>query len=264
MVAKTLASERGDDPSLRIYLAGGIALQRADGTVVGERAFAGRQARRLFVRLAAIHQPIPTVDLADDLWGPEWPDRWQVSLRSLVSKLRGTLARVGAGDAVISTNATYALRLPADAWLDTDAAADAIHRAETALGSGDVAEAAAAALVARSIASRPLLPGEEGDWLEALRERLVDIRLRALECLGQAWLLRGDAALAARDAMEAVRVDPYRESAHRLLIRAHVAAGDHAAAAHAYETCRRLLEDELSVEPSPETIALAATVLRSG
>ena len=262
MVAKRLASAEGRT-GLRIYLAGGIAVHGLNGTTLGERAFAGRQGRRLFVRLAAIHEPVPSVDLADDLWGPAWPETWQLSLRSLVSKLRTALAQVDAAGFISSANGTYALRLPGDAWLDLDAANAAIHQAEATLAAGDHAGAASAALVARSIASRSLLPGEEGEWLDGIRARLAEVRLRALECLGEVWIARGDPALATRDAAEAIRVDPFRESAHRLLIRAYIAAGDRGAAAHAYDECRRVLREELGVEPSPETAALVTAVLRT-
>lgn len=263
MIGKTLASLGEPRAGLRIYIAGGIALHGTNGTTLGEAAFAGRQARRVFVRLAAIHEPLPSADMADDLWGTEWPQAWQVALRSLISKLRGTLARVDAAEILTSAHGAYALALPGDAWLDLDAAAAAIHRAEAALAAGDHRDAGSAALIARSIASRPLLPGEEAEWLDLLRARLADIRLRALECLGDVWIARGDPLLAARDAWEAIRVDPFRESAHRLLIRAHIAAGDRGAAAEAYAACQRVLAEELGVEPSAETVALAGAVLRS-
>jgi len=180
-----------------------------------------------------------------------------------MSKLRATLDRAGAAAILTSANGTYAIDLPGDAWLDLDQAAGAIHRAEAALATGDHARTASAALVARSIASRTVLPGEEGEWLDLLRARLGEIRLRALECLGEVWIARGDEALAARDAGEAIRIDPFRESAHRLLIRAHITAGDRGAAARAYEACKRVLAEELGVEPSAETVALATAVLRS-
>jgi DNA-binding SARP family transcriptional activator len=154
------------------------------------------------------------------------------------------------------------MHLPAGSWLDLDAASASIHRSETALVAGDLSGAGAAALAARAIASRPLLPGEEGDWLDVLRGRLDDVRLRALECLAEIWIERGDPTLGARDAVEAIRIDPYREPAHRLLIRAHLAAGDQGAAARAYETCKRLLHDELGVAPSEATEALVASALR--
>jgi SARP family transcriptional regulator, regulator of embCAB operon len=261
VVGKTLAPDPDPEPALRIYLAGGIALQRATGESVGEGDFAGRQARRLFVRLASFHEPLPLVELADDLWDTEWPTAWQVSVRALISKLRATLAVVGAADAISSRDAAYELHLPADTWLDVDAAADSIHRAETRRSAGDDAAAAGWALAARAIATRPLLPGEDGEWLDILRRRLMDVRLRALECLAEIWVAQGDPALAARDAVEAIGIDPYRETAHRLLIRAHIAAGDRAAAVHAFEACRETLRDELGIAPSPETSALMASVV---
>ena len=258
MVGETLAGTTDAGPGLRVYLAGGIALRAASGATLGEHAFPGRQARRLFVHLAALHEPAPHVDLAEDLWETDWPATWEVSLRALVSKVRGLLAQVGAADAITSRDGAYVLHFPAGTWLDLDAAGDAIHRAEVARAAGDDAAAGPWALAARAIASRSLLPGEEAEWLEGLRRRLTDVRLRALECLGAIWIARGDPTLAARDAVEAIGIDPFREGAHRLLIRAHLAAGDRAAAARALAALRTLLAEELGVSPSRETLELLA------
>ena len=262
MIGETLAPSVGPERRLRVFVAGGIALRAADGTVVGERAFAGRQARRLFVRLAASHGPIAQEDLADDLWGTDWPPAWAVALRALVSKLRATLAAAGVSGGIVSRDGAYELRLPGDAWLDLDAAADAIHRAETSLHGGSLADACGWALAARAIATRPLLPGEDGDWLDDLRLRLADVRLRALECLGEIWLANGDPVAAARDAREAIGVDPFRETAHRLLIRAHLAAGERGAAVRAFQALSEGLARELGVAPSPETAALLDVAAR--
>ena len=256
MVGETLGADSDPGPPVRVYLAGGIAVRGANGVTARERSFAGRQGRRLFVRLAATHGPVPHVEIADDLWDADWPPAWEVALRALASKLRATLALVGISGALSSTDGAYVLRLPAGTWLDVDAAADAIHRAEVALTAGDLSTASGWSLAARAIASRPVLPGEEGAWLEALRRRLGDIHLRSLEALAEVWIGAGNAGLAARDAAEAIEHDPYRESAHRLLIRAHLAAGDRGAAARALETCRRSFEEDLGVAPSAATLEL--------
>lgn len=258
MVGETLERDEPVEPTLRVYLAGGIALRGSNGVVLGERAFAGRQARRLFVRLAAIHEAAPHVDLADDIWGPDWPPAWDVALRALASKLRAIMAQVDAPGSLTSSGGAYALRLPAGAWLDVDAAYDAIHRAETALGNSDTSAACGWALGARAISSRQLLAGEEGDWIEGIRRRLTDVKLRSLECLAEIWIARDDPNLAARDAAEAISIDPYRESAHRLLIRAHLAAGDRGAAARALDSCRRMFAEELGIAPTEATVGLLA------
>lgn len=54
--------------------------------------------------------------------------------------------------------------------------------------------------------------------------------------------------------------DPLNETAHRRLMRLHVAAGDRTGALRAYEVCRQVLDDELNTEPMPETEALAARI----
>jgi tetratricopeptide (TPR) repeat protein len=53
-------------------------------------------------------------------------------------------------------------------------------------------------------------------------------------------------------ATELVGLEPFRESAHLRLMRAHMAAGDRAEALRAYNRCRRLLAEELGVDPSSE------------
>jgi DNA-binding SARP family transcriptional activator len=51
---------------------------------------------------------------------------------------------------------------------------------------------------------------------------------------------------------------PLHEDAYRRLMRLHFAAGDRAAALHAYDTCRTLLATGMQTEPTPETVALAS------
>ena len=58
-------------------------------------------------------------------------------------------------------------------------------------------------------------------------------------------------------------LDPFRESTHQNLMRAHVAAGNPAEALLVYERLRSLLADELGVDPSPESERLHLEVLRS-
>jgi DNA-binding SARP family transcriptional activator len=84
----------------------------------------------------------------------------------------------------------------------------------------------------------------------------VDIRLRALDLLSTVWLERGDPAQAGRDAESILLIDPYREAAHRTIIRAHLARSDRAAAVRAYARCAELLAADLGIEPAAETQAI--------
>jgi len=53
-------------------------------------------------------------------------------------------------------------------------------------------------------------------------------------------------------AWQQVTLEPWREEAHRRLMRVLAASGQRSAALAQYETCRRLLAEELGVEPSAE------------
>src|SRR2546425_2145312 len=53
-------------------------------------------------------------------------------------------------------------------------------------------------------------------------------------------------------------LSPLHEDAYRRLMRLHFAAGDRAAALHAYDTCRAMLATGMQTEPIPETVALAS------
>jgi DNA-binding SARP family transcriptional activator len=59
-------------------------------------------------------------------------------------------------------------------------------------------------------------------------------------------------------AMTAVRADVFRESAHRVVIRIHLAEGNVAEALHAYRHCSTLLEREFGLTPSRETAELVS------
>jgi len=248
---------------VRVYLAGGVAVE-AGRHLVTESELPGRQGRLLFAVLAAEHRrAVPREELSEILWDETPPPSWDTALRALVSKLRTAVREALGANAVESAFGCYQLQLPSSPWIDLEAAADAIHRAEALVLERRISEAAGWAGPAWAISGRPFLPGEEGAWIDRQRDRLRDIRIRALCCLAEISTAGGEPTLAARDAAEAVQLDPFGERAHRLLMRAHAAAGDRAAALQAYERLRRLLADELGADPSPETHAVYLEILRA-
>src|SRR6185312_3855075 len=96
----------------------------------------------------------------------------------------------------------YRLALPAGAWVDVDAAANAVVRAEEARAAGAVDEARTQASSAAELARRTFLPGEEGSWVEEQRRDLRDVLVRALECLRDLALTQGELGDAVRHATE--------------------------------------------------------------
>lgn len=249
------------EPPLRVYLSGRMSIEAA-GELFGPDAFPAQQGRVAFALLAAERTPVARAVLAETLWPYGPPPAWETALSSIVSKLRSLLARANLDPAVLITrDGCHELRLPGGTWIDHEAAADAIHEAETALRSGDPARAYGPSAVAHHIARRPFLPGECARWVEQRREKLSSILVRALECRAEVYLWNGEHALAVEAARDAIVVEPFRETAHRLLMRAHAGGGNTAEALRAYERCRTLLSEELGVNPSPQTRAVHAQLL---
>ena len=66
----------------------------------------------------------------------------------------------------------------------------------------------------------------------------------------EVWLRLGDVGQLVVAARQLVAADPFRETSHERLIRAHLMAGNRAQALRAFAECERILRDGLGVEPS--------------
>ncbi|WP_044548144.1 alpha/beta hydrolase [Mesorhizobium japonicum] len=202
-----------------------------------------RKAAALLIYLAEAGGPVARDVAATLLWPEADAEAARARLRRTLYKIR-----VAFGEEIISASAaSLSLRPSVEAdSIAFDRACDAGLLDEAAgLYSGDY-------LAGFSLPDCP----EFEEWVffrrEALRSRLV----QALERLVEARIAGGAARTAVMHATRLVALDPLSESAHRHLIRAHLAAGDRAAAERQGETCVRLLRDELGVAPDPATLAL--------
>ena len=221
-----------------------------------------RQGRVLFTYLVVNrHRHSSRDELVDALWSGTLPPDAEGALSTVLSRLRraiGLDALEGRGD--------IRLVLPTDAWIDLEAAEEAIHRAESAIAHEQWSRAWGPSLVALFTARRGFLRGEEAAWIEPHRRRLEDIHCSALECYTASalGLKGGELAVGERTARELILLAPYRESGHRLLMEVLAARGNVAEALRAYEELRVLLRDELGATPSPQIQALHLQLLKAG
>jgi DNA-binding SARP family transcriptional activator len=230
---------------------------QVDGRRV-EGALPGRQGVLLLVYLVANRdRPVSRDELIEALWPHELPPRPEAALSVLLSKLRSAL-----GPGWVEGRSHLRLAMP-EAWIDLEAAAMGVHRAESAIALGDWAGAAGPARVALHTANRGVLPGFDAPWIVDLRGRLEDIRLRALACVGVSSLQIGGAELptAERSARSMVRLAPFREAGYRLLMEALAAQGNAAEALQVYDAIRCRLRDELGTAPGAELQALHQRLL---
>lgn len=108
----------------------------------------------------------------------------------------------------------------------------------------------------------PLPEDTYEDWAEQYRAELNRSYLEALEGGASAALRVGDPALSARLAEAAVSREPLKEGCNLLFVQALAHAGHAAGALEAMAEFRRVLADELGLDPSPEADALETRILR--
>jgi DNA-binding SARP family transcriptional activator len=230
-------------------------MAECDGRVVDEKGLPGRQGPLALVYLALERaRPVPIDELADAVWGESLPRAWETALSAIVSKLRSSLGDLGVG--VTTVSGRYQLALPADAWVDVEAARVALDEAEGHVRAGRSKAAWGPGNVAASVAGRALLAGVDLEWAERARQTLRSVRVRAVSCLASAALANAEWPLAAQFARTQVELEPFRETGWQQLMKALAGAGNRAEALRAYAECRELLMKEVGAAPSPETEAI--------
>ncbi len=187
-------------------------------------------------------------ELLTAVYGDDATANHQARLSVLLSKLRRVV-----GAELLTGRAQIELVLPADAFVDVEAALEAVHRAESHVAKGEWAAAWGPSSLAFDVTSRPLLPGHDRPWLEDWRRRLEDTRLSGLECLAAASLGIGGPELpqAAHCARQLIEHSPFRETGHLILMEALARSGNVAEALRAYDRLRNMLREELGIAPSP-------------
>ncbi|MGP6159685.1 MAG: AfsR/SARP family transcriptional regulator [Vulcanimicrobiaceae bacterium] len=104
------------------------------------------------------------------------------------------------------------------------------------------------------------LAGESADWLQPMRVRLATARALALEALAEHALAAGDHARAISLGLELVEAEPGHETGTRLVMRCFAQLGQRTRALEQYARLERYLAEQIGVEPTEETWALAQQV----
>ncbi len=224
------------------------------------------KVRALLARLAA--EP-DRAQRRESLAGLLWPEQDERAARHSLSQavwsLRRALADDGDAPVLLVTRDAIGLSPEVDVTVDVaelDALLDAVaaHPHATGLICRQCAGrlVAATRLYRGSFLEDLSLPDSAAfaEWALACREQLRQRVARALSQLASYHQSRAEYDRAADAARQLLRIDPWDEDAHRELMEALASGGQRAAALVQYEQCRRILADELGVEPDDATTRL--------
>jgi DNA-binding SARP family transcriptional activator len=227
-------------------------------------SFKSDKVRALLAYLAVeADRPHRRETLAGLLWS-EWPDRDALSnLRYALYNLRQTISdHTATPPFLLITRQTIQFNTASDYSLDVETFEAASQRAcpERSRRIGDLQSAIR--LYRGSFLEGFFLgdsPAFE-EWVLFRREQISRRMLSALHRLAVDHEQRGEYEQARRYARRQLELEPWQEEAHQQLMRLLALSGQRSAALAQYETCRRLLADELGVEPERETIALYESI----
>jgi DNA-binding SARP family transcriptional activator len=218
--------------SVRLRLLGSFSL-----TVDGRIARLPFSVQRLIAFLGMTRQA-DRHTAAGSLWPDVTEARASCSLRAVLSKIQQLCPYT------VESRSNYLILSPV-VGVDTLFLRKVATR--VAARSADAIQDALALLDLRG----ELLPTWDEEWLTFEREELRQIRLQALDCCTAQLYRSGHLAGAMMLAFEAIRADPLRESAYRLVVAIHMAQGNRAQALHAYRAYADNLWLEYRIRPSP-------------
>jgi len=247
-------------PGMEVFLFGKPRVER-DGAVV---TIARRKALALLAYLAVTRQAHSRDALVALLWPELDSEHGRAVLRSALADLGqaiGKEALAVAGDGV----ACQAPSLRVDVARFHDLLAQVAGHNDPRSRPCDDCVAALAEAVglyrADFLAGFTLADAVEFDAWQTFQTESLRLELAAaLEKLAQGLAGRGDHAAALAHARRWLALDPLHEPAQRLVMQLHAGAGDRAAAVRQYRECVKVLQEELGIEPEPETTALFAAI----
>ncbi|MFF1461494.1 BTAD domain-containing putative transcriptional regulator [Streptomyces sp. NPDC058330] len=247
-------------------------VQAADGTgfrfsVLGPvRAWRGgeplptgspQQRALLAVLLLRDGRTATAAELIDALWGDAPPSQALATVRTYASRLRKVLGP----QTLVSESGGYALRFHREA-LDLTRAQDLAAVAEKARG-GDRLRARALINEVLGLWNGEVLASVPGPHAETQRTRLEEWRLQLTETRLDLDLEVGSHAEAVSELTALTAAHPLRERLRELLMVALYRSGRQAEALAVYADTRRLLAEELGVDPRPELARLQQRILQA-
>ncbi|MFC2031686.1 BTAD domain-containing putative transcriptional regulator, partial [Chloroflexota bacterium] len=205
----------------------------------------------------------------EKLAGMLWPESTEQVARAYLRRMLVNVRRaVGDYEAdpppLHITRQTIQFSVLSDAWVDVTAFLRLVHTRgltdqQTVQQLEDAVELYRGGfLEGFSLAGSPAFE----EWALLNREHLHRLVMDALRRLAERYERQGEFGRALPHAWRQVELDPWREQAHLQVMRLLALNGQRGASLAQYEACRRLLRDELGVQPSAETTELYEAICK--
>jgi predicted ATPase/DNA-binding SARP family transcriptional activator len=216
----------------------------------------GSKRQALLAMLALRNGRLVDVDgLVDGLWGEELPAAPRNALHHHIARLRAALGE----ESIVGSADGYALK---DARVDAVRFEQLLAETRAALRDDDAPAAADAVASALALWRGPALQGLTGAaWFSAEARRLETLHVDALEEDFEVRLALGEHRELTPALRAALADNPFRERLWAQLMLALYRSGRQADALETFQEARRVLADQLGLEPGPELRRLQEAIL---
>jgi DNA-binding SARP family transcriptional activator len=192
--------------------------------------------------------------LIDIMWPEDEPEIARHKLRVAISALRRSLnsgyVHQAGGGYILCKNEVYQLNPAGRVQTDVDEFLAFYQAGRQATGQAAVSQYEKAC----QLYTGPFLIEDlYADWSQIRREQLTQIYLIMGNSLAEHYLEAGCCEEAIHWASAILKENRCDEGAHRQLIRAYTCAGRRSEALQQYQRCKQILNEELGVEPMPQT-----------
>jgi len=241
--------------SLRIHTFGGFHVYRGQELITG---YSTRKAERLFCYLILNHiRSHPREVLAEIFWEEQEPKNARHCLNTTLWRLQRVLGSHSATETCLLVERDQIrFNTENDYWLDAEEFEHKIRLAEGIKPSQMTEPQCRALEEAVQLYRGPFLDGYLDYWCLYERERFEQMLLKTLANLMVYHGTKGQYENGIAYGQRILSLDPLREEVHRSVMRYYQLAGRRAEALRQFKVCRRVLREELDIEPMAETTAL--------
>ncbi len=248
-------------PELRLFCFGAFEVYLDTHRLSQRRT--GKGPAILKYLAARPRHPVQRDVLLEALWPNTEPQVANNRLKAAIHHLRQTFGE-RPYDYVIFRDGCYLLNPDLRVWTDIEAFESHWRQGRRLERAGQMEAAVPFYVEAEALYRGDYLTEDPfAEWTLMRREELKDIYLTIVDKLSRYWYRTGEREKAGEGWKKILGRDPWREDAYRQLMVCLAGSGQRGQALRWYEVCVQALQEQLGIEPEPETTALADR-LRAG
>ena len=263
VVAKAIPETNSDSPisilpviDLTVKTLGFVEIYRDKSKPFAADAWTTRRARDIFCLIATSrHRRVEKDILIDTFWSADELATIEKNFHPTISHIRKALnsRQTFKQNFLVFRDGAYQLNPEFSYAIDTEDFENAIAEAEIAKRDKKPEIFREKLESANTLYRGEFMAGVYEDWAEERRNYFAEQHARILNALAKLAFAERSWSNALKFANQILRKDPFREDAHRLIMKIHAAQGKRASIVEHFENLEELLRQELGIAPAPET-----------